>query len=164
MVAFEIKGVSLNSLSFEDAKKLVFHETLLQKIYGPDIEVGQWKDGQRTLKMVMDIPSNVPYELVRFFCGNKIVVTVKQKIKISNKNLHEVKSRVHMHVFGDDLWKIRPRWTIRMDPRGKPFLDTCVEVSTLLPPPLRQIMERFLLENAENDLRKYVATIVSELA
>ena len=156
--------VDLDGLSMQEAIDLVFDPDTLRQVHGQDMEISEWKNGQRKLHMHfknLQIPEQVRKCLSG---GSDPRVTVKQVIEKSDDPAeHRVKNKVRLHLLGQEFIKVRPRFSLMTSVDQVGAVATrfaaSVEVHAIFPPPLNGIVEAFMIQESQNDILKYIEVI-----
>lgn len=152
------KAIDLAGLSMQEAIEMVFAPDTLRKVHGDDMEISEWKNGQRKLHMHfkgLQIPEQVRKCLSG---GSDPRVTVKQVIEKSDPDEHRVRNRVRLHLLGQEFIKVRPRFSLTSMLNITRFTAS-VEVHAIFPPPLNGIVEAFMIEESQKDILKYIEAI-----
>lgn len=144
-------------LPIDEAFDVVFGRSTLEKIHGMGVKVTDWKNNQRKLQFSINI-DNVPRELRRFVCGNKLRVASKQEMTRTSNEI-SVTNKVRMHFLGSELFKVKPRFSITSADENTSIMNGRVEHHALLPPPLNIIAEHFMSLHTQRELDTYRSII-----
>lgn len=168
---FAVAGVRLGTSVMSDAVRKTFDDPrVLSIVHGEDLDLGPWRGGVRRLAFSMNASSAVPVppEVRRIVCGDRMRTSVRQKVVRSTDDVHEVQSRVRLHVLGAELLKIRPKFALTrvLSPAssvGEIEFSASVEVHAVFPSPLNRVIEAFMIAQSRHELEKYVALLTSPL-
>lgn len=159
MRTVEIGPVPLGAgTSLEDAFERVFGGECMRAIHGPSLSLGDWKDGERTVRFSLDT-GDIPREIARVLCGSKLRVTMRQTRTTAPAAI-EVRSRMRMHFLGAELMSVRPTLRVTVDAAGA-HLVARVEHAARLPPPLNAVTEAFMADRSAQELTRLLLRLTA---
>lgn len=158
MKSCEIDDYLIGDVLLEDL--IMFDKEILKDVYGDDIIIHFWnKKGknERKIELTMDLQELSP-ELRNIFCGDKLRVVTYQRIIEHSDYVYEVHHRVKLKILGAEFIKVRPHFILKRND-GKTTFSAKVEVHAIFPHPLNTIIEKYIIDSAREELKRYVHAI-----
>jgi hypothetical protein len=162
MRLLEIEPIQIRGVSIKTAFDQIFHDETLREVHGPSLKATPW-DGKnkRLLKFSISL-DNVPSEIRRFFCGNKLKITTRQAL-VPQDARYDVKNSIRMHFLGAELFKLKSAFYLEQKDDGHLSFGGRVEHHAILPPPLNGIAEGFMKQQSEREVDHYMSVVTRRL-
>ncbi len=152
---FKIADVCLGEISIPDALDLVFSYDTMKEIHGPNTVVGPWNHaGERQVKYDFDA-SEIRHPFKRFM-ADRVAVVASQTMKEVDERSCVVDSRVRTFAR-----LICIGASFKLERKGEPektYFSGEAKVNVTLPG-LKKMTEALLIDNAEKEMRRYVAHV-----
>jgi len=168
MKKLTLPEVPLTARTLDDALDTVFGVDTLLQVHGPSLRATPFDEsGKRKFSFDVDI-GTVPLPIRKFFCGKNLRVTTSQTLtKIKRRGeptVWTVKNSLKPHFIGSEFFKLRPIFWLRRDTvDGVITVGGEVKHDAVLPPPLNDIAESFMMAASEKELRKFADVLESRL-
>lgn len=155
MRTVHIDPTPIGQMPLQDAFDLFFCRSTLEKVHGPSLRLGDWKeDCTRTIKFDMDI-KGIPKEVARIFCGDKVRFSIRQSRKDALNQI-EIFNKLKPHFLGAEFISIRPSFKLtHSEEDGTTYISGKVDNVARFPPPLNGIVEGFMAEQSVRELTKF---------
>lgn len=127
----------------------VFCKETLVRIHGPSVKVSNWRGNSRKVSFAVPV-TNIPKEIRRFFCGDKLRVTANQTKEAADAGIR-VTNRLRLHFFGAELFKIRAIFNLTQEACGT-YIHGHVEHWAYLPPPAKAVAEAFMVNSSQREM------------
>lgn len=151
-----LPGVRVNRSTLDAAFDAVFGIHMLRRVHGPSLTVGPFahNNNTRTFKFHVDVTTEVPAVLRRFFCGKHLAVTTRQHLGITSSKW-TVTNSLTLHFVGSELFTMHPLFWLETREDGGVYLGGTISHTARLPPPLNGIAEEFMKHHSEAELRRF---------
>ena len=143
-----------NATTLPVAFEHAFGSSTLRRLHGDTFTASPWHKNLRSCSFELAMPAHVPSEIRRIFCGNRLRVSVRDRVTCDPKVI-SVRSKMRMHFVGSELFIVRPRYRLEPSPCGGVLLHAEVENHALLPPPLCGMVEAFMDASARAQLLRF---------
>ena len=143
----------LGKIPIEKAFDTMFGYDTLRRVHGPSVKVSEWVDGWRKVEFGVNV-DHVPKEVRRFFCGDCLRVTAKQKHTYT-ENKVTIENKIKMHFLGAELFRLNPVFCIDVGKDGMCYASGRVQHCAMVPPPFNTISEHFMAKHTERELQHY---------
>ena len=157
-----IPKTPLGPFVLEKAFDIVFGDETLKKVHGDSFHASVWDNDSRKISFSIPI-DNIPNELKRFFCGDRMKLTNTQK-KIFEPNTINIINRLKLHFIGAELFGVKPTFCLEYDENTKfSYISGRVEHRARLPVPLNIITETFMANNSKRELQFFGDVLKKEV-
>lgn len=158
MKGIDVLPRCLGVMTLHDAFDIMFGNETLTRVHGNTLSVSDWNSkNERKLKFKIDI-EQIPREIRRFFCGNKLNITTKQQ-KIEDPTKILVNNKIKMHFLGAEFFHVKPKFLLLQDELNQVYVSGHVEHHAILPPPLNGIAEAFMAQHSKREMDRYTTII-----
>ena len=158
--------VVANAATLPAAFERAFGQSTLRRLHGESFNATPWANNRRAVSFELSV-DNVPGEVRRFFCGNRLRVNTREVAAVTPESI-TLRVKMRMHFVGSELFIVRPRYrlervrgpTSSTDSSGPNdsdhvLLHAEVESHALLPPPLCNVVEAFMDASARAQLQRF---------
>lgn len=140
------------NVAFETA----FGKETLARVHGPSVTATEWRNDSRKVRFSVPV-LNIPREIRRFFCGDKLRVTATQT-REARTDAVRVTNKLRLHFLGGELFKIRATFVLSHNIHGT-YIEGTVEHRAYLPPPINAIAEAFMVDNSRREMEHFSSVI-----
>jgi hypothetical protein len=155
---FQINKVYLGNIDIEKALNIAYSDKTLKQTHGNDAKISDWKNGKKQISFYMD-SSTVPMAVRKLVVGDKILVDAEHCLMYSAKDKKEIEATVKMNCVASRFMTIQPRFIFSAN-NGETFFDASVKVNFWSPQPIKNVIESFMVLQAEKDILQYSQAIV----
>jgi len=171
MKILRIPEVRLTSRTLDDALDAVFGIDTLTKVHGPTLDTTTMTtsstidsfsdDGRRKFSFVVET-SGIPGAIKKFVCGDDVKVTTTQTLSKKVPTKWSVTNVLKTKFLGSELFQVRPVFWLQQDRHGTVTLGGTIRHDAILPPPLNDIAETFMMQLSERELRRFETVLESD--
>ena len=176
MKILKIPEVRLTSRTLDDALDAVFGIDTLSRVHGPTLDTSSMtgsstvgsstagsfsEDGRRKFSFVVET-SGIPGAIKKFVCGDDVKVTTMQTLSKKVPTKWSVTNVLKTKFLGSELFQVRPVFWLQQDRHGSVTLGGTIRHDAILPPPLNDIAETFMMQLSEREVRRFETVLESE--